>query len=377
MKTQIENSSNLMESNAIINAKVKTNIIEAKLLYIGLYALQVGDYEEIDGNLSVEFSPSEIKKIMNCANNNIYAHLADAAKNLMGTSFGYSDPETNSFEFINLISYARYVNNILTIQFNNQMRKYILNLVSSGKFTVLNKRIMMSFKNVFSFKLYEVLKQYCYYPKAYFGEQSNVFTIDMSISELKFSLGVIDPDQREVRKILSSSNNPDYSKAEEVAKNKTYSEWDNFKRKCLDKAVKEINDNDNDMTVSYKACRGTKGKNKEYITFTVTITNNDRAVINEDTIAVISELFGRYGLKEKDIKSIAKASGGDIAKCEKAKMVLDKVPGDIDNITAFIIKAIKSDWEPAVNKKGKEPDYKNFKQNDYDFDDLEKQIIAN
>ena len=84
-----------------------------------------------------------------------------------------------------------------------------------------------------------------------------------------------------------------------------------------------------------------------------------------------------YGnLKVRDLRAIAEAAEYDIEKVDKACKVLDATNGRIDNITGFLIKAIKEGYEAPVQR-AKKGSFNEFQQNSYDYDIIEAQLLDN
>ena len=94
----------------------------------------------------------------------------------------------------------------------------------------------------------------------------------------------------------------------------------------------------------------------------------------EDFIDQVNEVIEEK-LKVKDLRAIAEAAEYDISKVEKAYKVLLS-SGKIDNITGFMIKAIQDGYEEPVMRQ-KKTEFNNFKQNIYDFTELEEQLLDN
>lgn len=84
------------------------------------------------------------------------------------------------------------------------------------------------------------------------------------------------------------------------------------------------------------------------------------------------------GLSEKDALTIVKASGNDISKCKTAKSILCQQTQKIQNVFGWLIRAVTENYQ-SVSKKpaAKKNSFHDYQQRDYDFEELEKILIAN
>jgi plasmid replication initiation protein len=260
----------ITKSNRLIQAQYKCSVLEEKIVYAALYAAQNKSFVETDEGYEVIISPNELREMTGYKGGSFYSKLQPAAQALTQRVYGIEDPENDRFEYINLISRSVYDKGEFKITFNRTQRNLILNLTTN--FTQLPV-LMMKLKNVYAFRLYELLRSECYYrksiPKA---ERTNTFFLSHSVSELKLALGVVDASERDVRKVLSSKN-PDYDMAVAKAKDSMYSVNGNFTRDVIAKAVKEINTK-LDMKIEYKTRK--KGSQLHDIDFVVTMEDKKR-----------------------------------------------------------------------------------------------------
>lgn len=121
-------------------------------------------------------------------------------------------------------------------------------------------------------------------------------------------------------------------------------------------------------------------------TYTNTTTENTTNISTstpEPDIAasVVDEaknIFTNLGLSEKDILTIVKASGNDIAKCKVAKSILCQQTQKIQNVVGWLIRAVTENYQ-SVSKKpaAKKNSFHDYQQRDYDFEELEKMLLAN
>ena len=84
-------------------------------------------------------------------------------------------------------------------------------------------------------------------------------------------------------------------------------------------------------------------------------------------------IFNGLGLSDKDISSILKAVGNDLAKCINAKAVLDKQRYPITNVVGWLIKAVKENYQSAAKTPSppKNEAFMNFEQRGYTDEELD------
>lgn len=384
----------LKKSNLLIGAKYKASLTELRITYASLYSIQTGKYREEPDGLVVEFNGSDLKKLLNVKGNGIYEALEPIANTMATRSMGWSDPESHEFEYISLITKASYKNSIFTVKFNNEMKNLIVNLQTD--FTTLNRITMMNFSSTYSFRLYELLKKQCYYPRNYKGKRDNVFKVNIGLSELKFEMGVANADLDVVKKILTAGGTtPDYDKALEKSpeKIKSYNVWTNFKARCLDKAIGEIN-GETDIFIKYEPQRKGKGGKVYAIEFTVFLDGAEKANTEELAIPVSMDkqgnisvqlsdnekfpiwaetmsIFATSKIQFTDAQAICDIANYDMNVIKRAKSMLDLQKGKIENVTGWVISCIRDNYE-ATEKKA----FSNFDERENKWDDLEKRLIS-
>lgn len=83
------------------------------------------------------------------------------------------------------------------------------------------------------------------------------------------------------------------------------------------------------------------------------------------------ELFGEK-ITQVEAERISKSAGYDFEKVKQAEKVLRNYKKTVDDVTAFILTAIKQEWK-AGNKKSK---VDNIEHRDYDFVEIERFLLA-
>lgn len=375
------------KSNLLISSKYKSTITENKIQAIALASIQNAK-ENKAGNLECTFSAAELRKLFGDGSGSLYKRLDSTAKKMTGSVIGYTNEETQSFEYISVISKAKYEDSKFTIIFNGELKDQILDI--QEKYTILNLTTMMKFEHVYSFRLYEYIKSEYYKKKYIVQERIQGMGYEMTIpcSEMRLMMGTVDANDDKVKAVLSKGKKPDYDKAVEVAekeKKSKFKEWKEFKRSVIDVAVKEINEL-TELHIECKTDRAGLGGKAVGISFIITdkdnaVTNKEPEVIDEqevDILDLIDEVrsFITDNLPSSDIKAILESADLNVDRV-RAAYELSKSQKHISNLTGWLIKAIKDNYQPGISKNGKANKFNNFEQNSYDYDVLENLLLDN
>ncbi len=379
--------SSYKKSNLLISSKYKSTITENKIQAIALASIQNAK-ENKAGNLECTFSAAELRKLFGDDSGSLYKRLDSTAKKMTGSVIGYTNEETQSFEYISVISKAKYEDSKFTIIFNGELKDKILDI--QEKYTILNLTTMMKFEHVYSFRLYEYIKSEYYKKKYIVQERIKGMGYEMTIpcSEMRLMMGTVDANDDKVRAVLSKGKKPDYDKAVEVAekeKKSKFKEWKEFKRSVIDVAVKEINEL-TELNIVCKTNRAGLGGKAVGISFIITDKDDIKAgtvpeAIDDkevDILDLIDEvrLFISEPLPSSDIKAILDSAGLDVGRVKSAYEI-SKSQRNIGNLTGWLIKAIENNYQPGISTKGKGNKFNNFQQNEYNFSELEDLMLDN
>ena len=382
----VRNSDNFRKSNQLISSKHNSTITENKLLCLSLSKANQMRAEtvEINGeNVKVftsELKSNELIKNLNISRKNLPAQIRNAYKNMVSRQIGVENEDTGEFQYRSLIIGGDYINGTLKLYYNPLLTAYYRD-ISKG-FTLLSVSQLMKFKSNHSLRLYELLKKECYTSKANKKTSANkiVYEISFNVAELKLSLGVINANETAVQKVLSKPGPPNWDEAVAKAKEKGYERWSDFRRRCLTPAINELNDI-GEFVLTYTVGKSGQGGKVNSITFFVEYDNasvedvlqtplsltEDEKIDFYDQIAdVITEK-----LKYKETKAIAEAAKYDI-EIIREKYEIAKSQ-NIDNLVGWMLKAIENDYQKP-RKTAKAVNH-GFKERDYDFDELLKDII--
>lgn len=163
---------------------------------------------------------------------------------------------------------------------------------------------------------------------------------------------------------------------------KAYDRIENFKARILIPALDEI---EQCCEVSIDLENIKRGHTITGYSFTVSSDQpaetakkedtNDKNVSDEEVFAKTLRLFNE--LSAKDCRKITEAAGYDMAKIEKAYAVLVGTKRPVDNVTGFVIAAIRKEFEVPVKRAAaaRRTGFSNFNERTYDFDELEKALL--
>ena len=384
------------KSNVLISGKYKSSLLENKILAYSLahadnFDLGQSERETIKSTIRV----SELRKAIGANSGSFYQKLSSTARAMTGRTIGMSSMDGKTFDYISVVTRATCQSGIFCIEYNGAVREILTNLQKN--YSRLNLAIQLKFKNNYSFRLYEILKQKCFNQKGNTVNRPDIFYVRMELSELKLELGVVNAELDSVKRVLKDKEHPDFDKAVEASPERMFDNWFDFKRKVIDKALKEINEK-SDLRVEYETLKQGTGGKVRGIDFTIRqvgIQKSDLEVeLTEDEkldFLIDAREITEKTFTTKELKSIANASDWEIEKIEQAYKLFKKQE-DIANPTGWMIAAVKEGYSqssesldgkkednnkkdnPKVKKKTsrKTTGFDNFDEREYDFVELER-----
>lgn len=373
-----DQNSTYSRSNFLISSKYRSSLLSNRLMAVALSRLSTAE-ESDEGYLTVKIKGKQIQELLGTKGNGFFDQLSHTAEEMTGKTLGWSDPESQKFTYISVITKAEYHDGTLAVQFHKDLRNYLVDLKSS--YTQFSLPVILSLKSTSSFRLYELLKSRCYYRK---GEEraDNLFKIEYDINELRLCLGVVNAEIDSVRRVLNrQKSSPEmFAKACAASPEHMYESWGDFNRYILQKAMKEINSKPETGLYIHEIVPQKAGKGgKVYaVAFYVEKFKNDKnkpiePVLNEvDEMDLIDEIRDMIsGIKSKEAKLIGQAANWNMVLIREKYEISENQ--NVDNIVAWMIDAIKNNYEKPVKKSRKiEP---GFKQRKYDYDKLLNEVM--
>lgn len=354
--TKIDNNW-IYQSNKLIEASYALTLTEQKLIRMlaSMVSKNDKDFE------SYEFKQSDLKKVLGISNNKFYKELDNMTDTLMQRIIKIKKVNGNGFDKYHWVDVAHYSDGILKLKIHPDMKLFYMNLCSYTKYQLKN---IMQFKSTYSFRIYELLKQY-----EKLGERK------ISIDELRTKLD------------LEASEYPKYA---------------NLKQRILLQAQKEINSK-TDIKFEFeeiKACRRVEG-----VKFTICgnipqrnidepipgqidmqeVLNSDRAaaadegpidnMMTEKELLELKAIFTEHELSNQAICSIYEDSKKDIGLVRQCYLQCLENKSTIENVVGYMRKLVK-DYEPSIQhnptKQPKKNKFLNFPQTKYNFDEIEQ-----
>lgn len=376
------------KSNYLISAKYASSLLENKITAISLAKIQKKEYvEDKNGRIVCRMTANELRRLLNANSGSFYSQLEPVAINMTSRIIGFSDPDRNGgmFDYISVVDRAKYENGIFSIFYNSDVKEYLSDF--KANFTVLELPTMLKFKNVYSFRLYELLSSKSYYRKGIPKEmKTQIFKIEFHLSELKLNMGVVNAELDAVRKELNNKQAPNYDKAVEKSPEKKFNTWYEFKRGVLDVAIKEINEK-TDMKVSFSPLKGGRGAKVYGVEFIVDLTgkNVDSRQLPVETGQKLTEdekldliVDAKMLLKEfatKDVRIICEKADYNLEKIKQAYTLLKK-QNHVVNATGWMISCMKDGYAADTGTGGANGKrFTDFHQREYDYHQLELELL--
>jgi plasmid replication initiation protein len=327
----------IYQSNKLIEASYAFTVLEQKLIRV-LASMIKKDDEDFK---EYKFKATDLSNALNIHKKNVYRELDQITDKLMSRYIKIKSDDTEKFKKRHLIKIADFENGILTMKIDEDMKEFYLKLNWYTKYQLKN---IMQFKSTYSFRLYELLKQY-------------------------ESIGYRLLDINDLRIIL------DISKEQ-------YPKYANLKQKVINVAVSEINKNTDLHIVVEEVKEVRKVKSVKFIIKSNTKSRNEIAVTSAkaeedpqdlELIKQVQAIFYNHKITAHEARGILKDSNNNtdlIKQCYDYALSKNK----IDNIVGYMRKIVKGFNEPQGNNKT--DNFNNFEQRTYDFDSLEKKLLG-
>lgn len=323
----VKRPNNLIEARYFLSSK-QNDIIDLVLTKI----------KKDDSKLEYEIALSDYSDLLSIGTTNMYTDFRKAVrefgKNASFTLFNYKGEEEQEFFWF------------VKIVYKNKQGKIIFKLDPEVK------EIMLQLKNV------------TYYNIRYTLNMTSVYSKRMYLYLKRFEDTGIRVDK--IEDLLNKLNCP-----------ASYKKYSFFKNRVLEVAQKEINAN-TDIKFEFEEVKTSRKVTS--IKFYIHANNqNEVTNVSEDTSAIgmdIDDLvdqlqtFISEPIKIRDLKAILKAADNDV-KLIQAKYELAKQQSHIENLTAWLISAVKDDYTEPVSRTKKNK-FVNYEQENYDFDKLEQ-----
>lgn len=338
-------------SNDLIEARFSLSSIQNDI--IDLILLKIKD----DNTLRYIINARDCIDLFNKDKSNVYKSLKSATKEFVHkvssfTLYNYKGAKEKDFFWF------------VSIEYRDNEGAILFEISESVK------EILLQIKNV------------TYYDIKYTLNMSSIYSKRMYLYLKRFDDTGVRHDK--ISDLLKKMNCP-----------KSYNIYADFKRKVLNIAAKEINGN-TDIEFSYKEVK--TGRKVTHIEFRITkvvqdnIENkkNEEIIENSiiqslekqaftDDIGILDKLIAKLKknieepISNKALRAILEVAEYDVS-LVLDKYKLAKKQGNVNNVTAWLIRAIENNYESPIKiENQKKNRFVNYEQRHWDFDALEKQ----
>lgn len=333
----------LKRSNVLIESRYHASLLETKIMALGLSKLQLRGA----GSEAVSFSVTELRDFVGARDNSyFYGKLKNAAKGLVQNYFIIEDPKTNSFLASSIVINAAYSNGVFAMEFNKSVRPFIFQL--KNNYTKMSMNILMSFdnnkKSNSAYRIYELLKE-----EKYKITKERPFVLKkFALAEFIAAIGLIDLSDSAVRNALERTK--DWNTIVYDIAGFSMS-WGDLERRVIRPAKEEIN-RITDIRCEYTSKgKGIGGRTAEII---FKIEDNpdykpEKEVVTDNTpdeaLIIALERLVKERLSMADKIALLEAAEGDLERIGRAYQLAKKQRGRIDNLVAWMVAALKGNWE--------------------------------
>lgn len=353
------NNLSVRKSNDFIAAKYKSSLLENQVMAIALTRIEANAVD-IDGSLEARLYPGELKRLVSDPAH-IYRDLKKMSKAITGHTMFLEDGKGN-FKAFSVVTNADYIDGVLTIKFNSELRPHVLALEKN--YTTFELSVMTDFKRNSSFRLYEVLKKEAYKIKP--NDYSSSTQVEYNLAELRFIIGLANSDDEDVKRAMSYyTKYVDWDSLYEKLdkKEKKYEEWRDFQRRVLIPAQEELEEK-SDIRFEFEGIR--EGRKTKRLLFTIyrNIPKNpdiidERTQFMEEKSKVYrqyempmdmpgyediyEEYVGHNNLARQDIDVLLRTAAYDKERVRDAIAYADKQE-EIRNYMGFLIRCIEGNY---------------------------------
>lgn len=387
------------KSNYLIGAYYTARTWEERVMNLGLYFLKESEIPEPGKNIVVRIHSSDIKRL--CGLSKVpYNSIKDACNRLTQKNIELEVDDEHGFDYMSVITRARFEKSWLTITYNGDLRDVLLE--SSKKYTRLNIKIMLRIGERSAIRLYELLTKDAYAKMPNVTQKQSIsaksYQVTLNLIQFLLLVGGIETTKESVKRLTKKKTNINFDELRErLDKSGEYKiDWTNIRRKKLEPAIESIN-KFSDIQVTWEPDRGGRGGKVRGITFTVTpremqpdgvtpkkivdgkvVEIPDPGCYADEDIEKVRELFKPKISRNSAIK-ILNAAEGKMETVEKAYIYITSMK-KVRNGVVYMIDCLKKKYyEDAASKikESKKQSSSNFQEREYDYDELEKKFSKN
>jgi len=328
------NNNWVYQSNRLVEASYTLTVVEQKIIRLLASMIKKDD----DDIKEYVFKTKELIKVLNTSDSRFYRDIDSITDVLMQRIIKIKNIDTCEFMKYHWVDTAKYVKGVLKLKINKDLKPFYLGLDCYTKYQLRN---IMQFKSTYSFRLYELFKQY-----------EKIGHRVLNIESLRNSLN--------------------------INKNQ-YPKYANLKQKVINVAVKEINAS-TDLIVDYNEIKQVK----KVVSVQFTIMKKDKArsevaattvvpiFFNESNIELVRQVI-KQELTDLEIHRILDAANLDIEKIKEKYNIISQL-SKVNNLVGAMITALKENW--TTTSKTKVSAFNDYVQREYNFDELERKLLG-
>ena len=408
----------IKKPNLIISAMSSNSLISHKLFLLALQRARKLD-ENSNSNaaelkrlptildyskgLVAEFTFAECRRIMGISKGGSQtAALANYINNNLATDWVLRLTDRRFKEKVQLISgsLADIKTKKIYIKFSDDESIQKLLFYCKNNYTLEKIETFMSFKSIFSFRLYELALEMLGKSKSASNPKPTGVSFIIGTAELKFKLGLYNgvdnggthkatkAEEAKAAAFLAECP-PNYIMAEKMYKTKVYSGYTHLADRVLSVAQREI-EAYTPFHFDFKPI--VEGNNKP-VEVKIILAGKEAAVpaLEQNAVytaeqeTVINQIFGlfdkKYGLTLSDAATLASKADFDITKIESTYRTMTQTT-NVNSVMGFMIRGIeKGGYQPSTTARNftkieSGTKFNNFQQRVIDFEALERSLIT-
>lgn len=290
------------KSNELVNAQYRLSTYETRIILFLASKVQPKD-EQFN---KFTFSVKEIASVLGLTGNSVYEDLQRITYGLLDKKFTIITKRGNKDSILqtNWLASAEYTGGSVELEFSAKLKPYFLQL--KEKFTSYKLYDVIRLKNMYSFRIYEILKQY-----------EGIGTRVMELEELRALL-------------VSEEDYPKYG---------------NFKQKVLLVAQKELAEK-TDLYFDFEEIK--TGKKVTKLKFTIFSKQKNEPAFYK--LALAERLEKLYGLKAARVHKLMRSWSQEYI--ENNLLVVDEhmYMGKVQNVPAFTQAALNDNYAESYSE---------------------------
>lgn len=334
----------VVQANRLIEASYKLKPSQQKFLRIMASMINKND----EDFKMYEFKINQLINLFEIKDQSKYKEIPKQTRELMGNILTFNiDNKIIQVPFLNYCEYE-LGSGILRVQFHPYLKPYYLYLGKENPYTKYKLSNILQLRSTYSIRIYELLKEY-----------ETIKNRTFKIDELR-KLFQIKPTQ--------------------------YTRYNDFKRKVLEQAQKELPCK-TDIMFNFEEIKEKRkviaikfnikankaiAKNEVSITLDEDLKTKER--INESITKEIKAIMYDHEISTLEVKKIYDSAAGDLKQIEKVYKHFKNKPAD--DFVAVMVSMVKPGVFQEPRSNTPKTKFNDYDQRTYDYDELEKKLLG-